>query len=42
MTRRDQDAFMRRLRDGAAVILAITSGATDAISFLTLGGTSPA
>jgi uncharacterized membrane protein YoaK (UPF0700 family) len=39
MTRRDQDTSMRRLRDGAAVILAITSGATDAISFLTLGGT---
>lgn len=30
---------MRRLRDGAVVLLAITSGATDSISFLTLGRT---
>jgi uncharacterized membrane protein YoaK (UPF0700 family) len=29
---------MRRLRDAAAITLAVTSGATDAISFLTLGG----
>ena len=38
MTHRSDDTAVRRLRDGAAVTLAITSGATDAISILTLGG----
>jgi uncharacterized membrane protein YoaK (UPF0700 family) len=32
------DAVAQRIRDAACIILAITSGATDAISFLTLGG----
>jgi uncharacterized membrane protein YoaK (UPF0700 family) len=35
---RSPDAVAGRIRDAACVTLAITSGATDAISFLTLGG----
>ena len=34
----EEHVVARRVRDVAAVILAITSGATDAIAFLALGG----